>query len=334
MSLRTKTGAVAALAVAAALALSACTSTPAPKTEPTDGSSTAPAADAPTIRIGQLNSYTTLTISKDLGLATALPGGSAEIAWSTGFPAFVPALEAVNAGEIDVSSGGGTNFFTGLAAGGDYLAIGIENGSAGVSSGIVASEGSGIKTIEDLKGHTIAVNQGGTGHYLALRALDKAGIDPSEVTLEFLPPADGIAAFQSGAVDAIAIWDQYFATAQLQPGSVVVATGEDLDSLNIVFHFVTRSFYEEHPEAVAAFIRALSDVSAQTAANPQLVLDFYKQLGAGDDVLEIIAQWPPYTFQPIGQAQIDLLTQHGEDLLRYGLITEIPDISDAFVVTE
>ncbi|HWL00810.1 MAG TPA: ABC transporter substrate-binding protein [Microbacteriaceae bacterium] len=330
MSLRTKTAAVAALAAAAALALSACTSAPAPTTEPTS----APAADAPTIRIGQLNSYTTLTISKDLGLATALPDGAAEIAWSTGFPAFVPALEAVNAGEIDVSSGGGTNFFTGLAAGGDYLAIGIENGSSGVSSGIVASEASGIKTIEDLKGHTIAVNQGGTGHYLALRALDKAGIDPSEVTLEFLPPADGIAAFQSGAVDAIAIWDQYFATAQLQPGAVVVANGEDLDSLNIVFHFVTRSFYEQHPEAVAAFIRALSDVSAQTTANPQLVLDFYAGLGAGEDVLEVIAQWPPYQFQPIGQEQIDLLTQHGKDLLRYGLITEIPDISDAFVVTE
>jgi len=330
MSLRTKTAAVAALAAAAALALSACTSAPAPTTEPTS----APAADAPTIRIGQLNSYTTLTISKDLGLATALPDGAAEIAWSTGFPAFVPALEAVNAGEIDVSSGGGTNFFTGLAAGGDYLAIGIENGSSGVSSGIVASEASGIKTIEDLKGHTIAVNQGGTGHYLALRALDKAGIDPSEVTLEFLPPADGIAAFQSGAVDAIAIWDQYFATAQLQPGAVVVANGEDLDSLNIVFHFVTRSFYEQHPEAVAAFIQALSDVSAQTTANPQLVLDFYAGLGAGEDVLEVIAQWPPYQFQPIGQEQIDLLTQHGKDLLRYGLITEIPDISDAFVVTE
>jgi len=331
MSLRTKTAAVAAIAAAAALALSACTSAPAPTTTTTG----APAAvAAPTIRIGQLNSYSTLTISKELGLETALPDDAASIAWSTGFPAFVPALEAVGAGEIDVSSGGGTNLFTGLAAGGDFLAIGIEAGSSGVSSGIVASEASGIASIEDLKGHTIAVNQGGTGHYLALRALDRAGIDPSEVTLEFLPPADGIAAFQAGAVDAIAIWDQYFATAQLQPGAVVVATGEELDSLNVVFHFVTRAFYEQHPEAVDALIRALVDVSARTAADPQTVLDFYAELGAGEDVLEIIAQWPPYTFQPIGQEQIDLLTRHGEDLARYGLIAEIPDISDAFVVAE
>lgn len=331
MPLHTKTGAALALVAAAALALSACTSAaPAATTEP----SGAPAAEAPTVRIGQLNSYSTLTISKDLGLATELPDGAAAVAWSTGFPAFVPALEAVNAGEIDVSSGGGTNFFTGLAAGGDFLAIGIEGGSSGVSSGIVASEASGITSIEDLRGHSIAVNQGGTGHYLALRALDKAGIDPSEVTLEFLPPADGIAAFQAGAVDAIAIWDQYFATAQLQPGAVVVANGEELDSLNVVFHFVTRAFYEAHPEAVEALIAALSDVSAQTAADPQLVLDFYQQLGAGEDVLEFITTWPTYTFEPIGQKQIDLLTRHGDDLLRYGLIPELPDFADAFVVTQ
>jgi len=330
MSLRTKTGVVAALAAAAALALSACTAAPA--TDPSSGSE--PAAEAPTIRIGQLNSYSTLTIAKDLGLGSGLPDGAAAIEWSTGFPAFVPALEAVNAGEIDVSSGGGTNFFTGLAAGGDFLAIGIDAGSAGVNSGIVASEASGIRTIEDLRGHSIAVNQGGTGEYLALRALDKAGIDPSEVTLQYLPPADGIAAFQSGAVDAIAIWDQYFATALLQPGAVEVANGEELDSLNVVFHFVTRAFYEAHPEAVEALIQALVEVSNQTAADPQAVLDFYATLGAGEDVLDVIAQWPTFEFQPIGQEQIGLLTQHGEDLLRYGLIDEIPDFADAFVVTE
>lgn len=330
MSLRTKTGAVLALAAAAALALSACASTPASTPAPTDAGS----AEAPTIRIGQLNSYSTLTISKDLGLASELPDGAAAVVWSTGFPAFVPALEAVNAGEIDVSSGGGTNFFTGLAAGADFLAIGIDGGSSGVSSGIVATEASGITSIEDLRGHSIAVNQGGTGHYLALRALDKAGIDPSEVTLEFLPPADGIAAFQSGAVDAIAIWDQYFATAQLQPGAVVVADGVELDSLNVVFHFVTRDFYETHPEAVEALIQALSGVSEQTAADPQLVLDFYQKLGAGDDVLEVIATWPTHDFQPITQEQIDLFTQHGEDLVRYGLLTEIPDFAGAFVVSD
>lgn len=319
---------VPVLLLAAMAALTACSpATPAPAAADTE----APAAEPVTIRLGQLTSYSTFAIAKDLGLGEQLPDGSA-VEWTTGLPAFAPALEAAQAGAIDASSGGGTNFFTALLAGADIRAIGVEAGSSDQSSGIVATGASGIEDIADLAGHTIAVNQGGTGHYLALRALDKAGIDPSDVTLEFLPPADGIAAFQAGAVDAIAIWDQYFATASQQPGATVVATAGDLDSLNLSFHWVTGEFADAHPETVQSLIDGLQDVSDQTSADPSLVTEFYRGLGAGDDVLADISQWPPFVFEPITDEQIDQFEKHGEDLVRYGLLEELPDLTNAFVV--
>lgn len=286
------------------------------------------AADDDALRIGQLVSYSTFAISEDAGLGTELSDGT-PTEWVTGFEAFVPALEAANADEIDAGSGGLTNLFTGLNAGGDLLALGVEDSSEAM--GIVASGESGITDVEDLAGHSIAVNQGGTGEYLALRALDRAGIDPADVDIEYLTPADGIAAFQSGNVDAIAVWDQYFATAQLQPDARVVATGEDLESLNYLFAWVTRDYAEAHPDEVQALIADLQGVSDATAADPESVLDYYRGLGASDDVLDVVAEWDPYTFEPIGDEQIALIEQHGEDLLRYGLIDEVPDLSDAFV---
>lgn len=284
--------------------------------------------DLDTIRLGTLVSYNSLTISQDLGLAEQLPDGT-NIEWTPGFEAFVPAFEAANGGEIDGASGGLTNLFTGYAAGGDFVVIGLEDSSH--SMGIVASEASGITSIDDLAGATIAVNQGGTGEYLALRALDRAGIDPSEVTLEYLAPIDGIAAFQSGNVDAIAVWDQYFATAQLQPGATIVATGDELESLNTLIEWVTRDFAEQHPEAVQALIQGLDDASEQAAENPEHVADLYERLGAGPDVIDVVSEWAPYEFEPIGEEQLAIIEQHGQDLLEYGIIDELPDVSNATV---
>ncbi|MEL5990769.1 ABC transporter substrate-binding protein [Microbacterium phosphatis] len=316
------------LLAAAVLALTACAPSSA---APAAGGASAEGAGA--IRLGQLTSYSTFAIARDLGLGAELPDGTA-VEWVTGLPAFAPALEAAQAGAIDASSGGGTNFFTALLSGADIRAIGVEAGSSDQSSGIVATGASGITGIEGLAGHSIAVNQGGTGHYLALRALDRAGIDPSEVTLEFLPPADAVAAFQAGAVDAIAIWDQYFSTASQQPGARVVATAGDLDSRNLSFHWVTGAFADAHPDQVQALIAGLEEVSDQTSEDPTLVTDFYRELGAGEDVLSDIAQWPPFVFEPITPERIAEFTAHGEDLVRYGLIDELPDVSGAFVVAD
>ena len=54
----------------------------------------------------------------------------------------------------------------------------------------------------------------------------KAGLKWSDITPIWLTPADARAAFQKGAVDAWAIWDPYYASAQLEDQARVLASGK------------------------------------------------------------------------------------------------------------
>ncbi len=48
-----------------------------------------------------------------------------------------------------------------------------------------------------------------SAHYLLVRAVEKAGLQWSDITPVYLPPADARAAFERGSVDAWAIWDPF-----------------------------------------------------------------------------------------------------------------------------
>jgi len=50
--------------------------------------------------------------------------------------------------------------------------------------------------IADLKGKKIAFNKGSNVHYFVVKALEKAGLNYTDVEPVFLPPADARAAFE------------------------------------------------------------------------------------------------------------------------------------------
>lgn len=286
-----------------------------------------------TVNIGPTNSYQSLSVAQTTGLLDqSLAGQDAQVEWRGPFPSFAPALEAANAGDIEVGSGGLTNYVMAVASGTPVVVIGVEDISASV--GIVATEQSGIGNVEDLRGKKVAVNKGGTGEYLLLRALEQSGIDPAEVERVYLTPEDSASAFNSNNVDAWATWDQYFASAQLVPGSTVVVTGTDINNLNWTFQWVTQEFAEEHPELVRTITATLEESSRTAAADPEIIADLYRGNGASEEVIELILSWPPYTFYPIGDDEIEVLEQHAEDLADYGLIEEVPDLSGTYFKVE
>lgn len=285
--------------------------------------------DSVTVNIGPTNSYQSISVGRTTGLLEeALARHGAELAWKGPFPAFPPILEAANAGEIEVGSGGLTNYVTAVANGSPIVAIGIEDISASV--GIVATGRSRIATLQELRGKRVAVNKGGTGEYLLLRALDREGIDPSEVERVYLVPEDAAAAFNSDNVDAWATWDQYFAGAQLVPGSTVLVTGTDIDNLNWTFQWVTRDFADAHPELVRTIVGTLQEANRRAAQDPGIVAELYRGNGATEEVIDLILSWPAYTFHPLGEEEIALLHRHADDLAAYGLIDEVPDLGGTF----
>ena len=63
----------------------------------------------------------------------------------------------------------------------------------GESESLIAHNGSGIASVEDLKGKRVAVPVGSTAHYSVMGAIAHAGLTEADVTIMSMPP-DQIAA--------------------------------------------------------------------------------------------------------------------------------------------
>ena len=114
-----------------------------------------------------------------------------------------------------------------------------------------------IKTVADLKGKKVALNKGSNVHYLLVKALEKAGLNYSDIKTAFLPPADARAAFEKGAVDAWVIWDPFQAAAEAATGARTLADGDGIVA-NHQFYLATRDFAERQSEVVDAVCRRRS----------------------------------------------------------------------------
>ncbi|MDF6041022.1 ABC transporter substrate-binding protein [Streptomyces sp. JH14] len=148
------------------------------------------------------------------------------ITWST-FTSGPPLLEAVNAGAVDIGGVGNTPPV--FAAGSDskIVVVGAGHGSS-AGEAVVVPKDSPLKTPSQLKGKSIAVAQGSSAHFQLVASLKAAGLTVSDVRLKYLQPADALAAFSRGKVDAWSIWDPYTSQVLRGGNARVLTTGEGL----------------------------------------------------------------------------------------------------------
>jgi sulfonate transport system substrate-binding protein len=175
----------------------------------------------------------TLTVGDQKGGSKALLQASGqldelpyEVEWKE-FTSGPPLLEALNAGAIDIGGVGNTPPLFAAAASSDlFVVAGDTMGAKGDT--IVVPEGSSIDDVADLEGKDIAVAKGSSANYNLLAQLDRAGVGFDEVNVQYLQPADALAAFSAGHVDAWAIWDPYTAQAELEEKARVLVDGGGL----------------------------------------------------------------------------------------------------------
>lgn len=138
-----------------------------------------------------------------------------------------PLVQALVSGKADIGSVGDVPPLTGAATEFGFKVVGIERSFTQGESGedILVPKNSPLKKLSDLKGKTIAVPQGSSAHGLVLLALNSVGLKPSQVKLDFLDPAPGAQAFNSGKVDAWAIWNPQ-AQVAIEHGARVLAYGK------------------------------------------------------------------------------------------------------------
>jgi sulfonate transport system substrate-binding protein len=191
------------------------------------GAGQAPATVAPselagvTLQVGDQKGNTEAL----LRAAGALDNLPYQVVFST-FTSGPPQVEAATAGKIDFAITGNTPPIFGAASNAKVKVVSAYDGG-GTGDQILVHADSPIKTVADLRGKTVAVGKGSSGHGNILGQLDKAGLTTSDVKLVFLQPADALSAFTQRQADAWAIWDPYTAQteAQLPVRSIAQAKG-------------------------------------------------------------------------------------------------------------
>jgi sulfonate transport system substrate-binding protein len=175
----------------------------------------------------------TLEVGDQKGGSQALLKAAGEIGrtpykidWKS-FTSGPPLLEALNAGAIDLGGVGNTPpLFAAAAKSNLEVVSGATMGAKG--DAIVVPKNSDVTSVADLKGKKVAVAEGSSANYNLLAQLAKAGLSYDDVSVQNLQPADALAAFTAGHVDAWAIWDPYTSQAELEGKGRILVDGAGL----------------------------------------------------------------------------------------------------------
>jgi sulfonate transport system substrate-binding protein len=247
------------------------------------------------VRIGYQKSAVNLVLLKQQGvLEKRFP--QTRVQWIE-FPAGPQLLEALSAASLEFGLTGDSPPVFAQAAGKDLFYVGAEPPKPD-SSAILVLPDSPLRKLADLKGRRIALQKGSSAHYLLVRAVEKAGLQWSDIQPVYLAPADARAAFERKSVDAWAIWDPFYAAVELALKPRVLATGRDLSSNNS-FYLASRAFATQQTGALAVLFEELTRadrlVQANRPAAIKLVSDF-SGLDAG--VVSLFIQRRPAS--PVG----------------------------------
>ncbi len=111
-------------------------------------------------------------------------------------------ITAMQANQIDVGYiGGGATW---LPATGNAVVIAPSEMSQG--DVVLAQAGSGITSVEDLKGAKVGLPEGGSGEMILSLALESAGLTDADIEKVILDPPSVVSAFVSGQIDVAAIF--------------------------------------------------------------------------------------------------------------------------------
>ncbi|MEH1787626.1 MAG: sulfonate ABC transporter substrate-binding protein [Nostoc sp.] len=285
------------------LALSACSPSASDNSnsgtpQTTQTTTPSPAASGITVRIGYQKASTVLYALKARGeLEKAFAASGSSVTWSE-FPAGPPMLEALNAGSIDFGYTGESPPIFAQAGGIPLVYVAYDPWSPKAEA-ILVPKNSPIKSVAELKGKKVAFAKGSNANYLLVKALEKAGIQYSDIKPATLPPADARAAFEGNNVDAWAIWDPYLAAAEAATGARTLVDATGL-APNRGYYLAAKSFVDAKPDALKIVLDGVKKVSDWAKNNPTEVAKFLSPaLGINAPVLETAEKRREYDVLPL-----------------------------------
>lgn len=255
------------------LAAAACSSSSSSSTPTASSSSTAATSGSSvnlssvTLNVGDQKGTGAEAVLKAAGLLSTLPF---KVSWSD-FTSGPPMLEAMASGSVDVGGVGDAPPVFAASGGEQVEIVGARSVPSGDQDALVVPKGSSITSIQQLKGKKIAYGSGSSANYHLLTVLNKAGLTTKDVTLVSLQPANALAAFTSGAVDAWDIWPPYVQQVVAQNGAKVLAIGSQYGS-PYSFEVASKAAVAspEKAAAIKVYLATLNKAYVFTATHPDV----------------------------------------------------------------
>jgi sulfonate transport system substrate-binding protein len=206
------------------------------------GSTNTASLSSVTLHIGDQAGSGAQALLTAAGLIKKLP-------FKSDFTSGPPMLQAAGSGSVDIGAvGDAPPIFA--AAGGEKIAVVAATVANPEAAALLVPKGSSVHSVKQLKGKTIAVSEGSSANYHLLAVLKQAGLTVKDVKIDNLQPAQALAAFASGHIDAWDIWSPFIEQAQVQHGARVLVNGAPIGK-TFSFEVASRAALADPSKAAA-----------------------------------------------------------------------------------
>lgn len=230
-------------------------------------------------------------------------------------------------GEVQIAYSAYMAGIQGISEGIDFRFVGHSyNTSVGDDAfvRVLTLPDSGISSVADLEGRTLAINTLNTlGHVMMVAAFERAGIDPATVEIVEVPFPQVAPALERGEIDAAWVGEPFATFAERDLGAVSLSDpNSDLGLIlddPIFFETpgagfaTTGSFADQNPNTIAAFQRALHRANDAVTADPDFAVEVLQSYTEMTEEVIRAVHWPVYGPMPMDRIQepADLMYELG-----------------------
>ena len=182
------------------------------------------------------------------------------------FADYIASLDAMSAGKLDANTQTLNDTMAAVAGGSKQAIIVVNDNSAG-NDAIICDES--VKSIADLKGKTIAAEEGVVDHFLLLQGLATEGLTQDDIDFRGVLTADAASSFAGGQFDCVGVFAPFTVEALKRPGSHVVFSSKEFPGIIPDHIVVSQSMVAKKPKVAQKIVDAWYDTLDYIAANPE-----------------------------------------------------------------
>ena len=138
--------------------------------------------------------------------------------------------------------------------------------------------GKDVKSLQELKGKAVAVNEGSTSQFWLSYLLKKNGMKMSDITVQNMTADDAATAFIAGRVPAAVTWEPHLSMVRDKQQGKVLIDSSSTPGVIVDVVALNCSVIEKQPEDVKALVAGLYKAVQYTKDHPE---DAYKIMAKG-----------------------------------------------------